>query len=857
MLDVALRASTKAPTSRRTPRRGQKVERTQMIAEVINDIRYALRLLTKNPVFTAVVVLTLALGIGANAAIFSLLDKVLLQSLPVAKPDQLAVLSQYDPKQGPNSGSSFSYPMYQDLRDRNSVFSGVIARGGAQMNVSYGDQTERVTGELVSGNFFEVLGVRPWAGRLFTQDDDRTPGAHPVAVLSYRFWESRFNKDPNLIGKTILVNETPLTVLGVTPPGFFGVNLSHNPDVRVPLTMTPVFNPQPPTRLQSRRHLWLHVMARRKADVSAEQAQASLNVLYNQIRELEAQELSTAFPKFNRERFMSGRIAVLPGDQGLRHLQTELSTSLWLLFGATCAVLLILCANLANLMMARATVRAQETAVRLALGAGRLRLMRQWLTEGVVLSLMGGAAGVFIALWIKVGLMAFIPPDFRPNLSASFDWRLYLFVLGVAVLLGVAFSLAPAIQAARHVFAPGLRLESRSFTSGGKLLSLRSALILVQVALSLPLLVSAALLVKSLQNLRAVDAGFGKENVLFASVNPSLNGYSNERTTAFYDQLLTRTRALPGVKFASLGSDSPVSGNSDQNLIVVEGHTPREGERMLADVTTVSPDYFKSLEIPLLAGREFDDRDRPGAPRVVIVNEKLAKHYFGTTNAVGKRIGLDEVPDRTIVGVVKDAQYVNLREEIRRHFYVPTTQEEQLSNLTLHVKTTTEPSIVAEQLRAELKALDPHLPLYNIKTLATEIDESLIQERLVTWLSAAFGVLATFLTALGLYGVLTFSVARRTREIGIRVALGAQRRDVFRLIMVRGVILVGLGVAIGVAASIGFSRFISALLFGVAPNSVTTLAGVSVGLIVVALLACYIPARRATKVDPLIALRYE
>jgi predicted permease len=734
----------------------------------------------------------------------------------------------------------------------------VIARGGTQMNVSYGDQTERVRGELVSGNFYEVLGVRPWTGRLFTQEDDRTPGAHPVAVLSYRFWESRFNKDPNLIGKTILINEHPVTVLGVTPPGFYGVDLTNNPDVRVPLMMTPVFNPLPPTRLQSRRHQWLSVMARRKADVSPEQAQASLSVTYQQIRTSEAEQLSASGTKFNRERFMAQRIAAIPGDQGLRHLQLELRTSLWLLFGATCAVLLILCANLANLMMARATVRAQEIAVRLALGAGRLRLLRQWLTEGVVLSALGGVVGVFIALWIKAGLIAFIPPDYRQNLHASFDWRLYGFILGVSILLGIAFSLAPAVQAARQVFAPGLRFESRSFTGASKLLSLRSGLILVQVALSLPLLVSAALLLRTLQNLRALDTGFGKENVLLASVNPSLNGYSKERTAAFYDELMARTRALPGVRFASLASDSPISGGWDQNGIVVEGYTPREGERMSGDVTYVSSDYFKSLEIPFLLGRDFDERDRLGAPRVVIVNEKMAKHYFGNAaNAIGKRIGLEDVPDMTIVGVVKDAQYINLRESLRRHFYVPTTQDATLMNLTLHVKTASDPNVVAEQLRAQLKALDSHLPLYNIKTLSTEIDESLIQERLVTWLSTAFGLLATLLTALGLYGVLTFSVARRTREIGIRVALGAQRGDVFRLIMIRGVILVGVGVAIGLGASFAFSRLLSSLLFGVTANNVATLVGVSVGLIAVALLACYIPARRATRVDPLVALRYE
>ena len=598
-------------------------------------------------------------------------------------------------------------------------------------------------------------------------------------------------------------------------------------------------------------------MARRKDDVTPEQAEASLSVVYRQIREFEADQISAGSSTFNRERFLTQQIAAQPGEQGFRYLQTELKTSLLLLFGATCAVLLILCANLANLMMARATVRSPETAVRLALGAGRMRLLRQWLTEGVVLSAIGGAVGVFIALWIKAGLLAFIPPDYQANLRASFDWRLYAFIIGVSLLLGLAFSLAPAIQAARQSFSSGLRLESRSFTSAGRLFSLRSALILVQVALSLPLLVSAALMLKSLQNLRAFDTGFGKENVLLASVNPALNGYSKERLSSFFDELLATTRALPGVKAASLASDSPISGGWDQTGIVVEGYTPRQGERMSCDVTYISSDYFKSLEIPVVMGRDFDQSDRVGAPMVVIINEKMAKHYFGTVNALGKRIGLDGTPDRTIVGVVKDATYINLRENMRRHFYVPTTQDETLANLTLHVKTTTGTSVVAEQLRAQLKALDPHLPLYNIKSLGTEIDESLVQERLVTWLSVAFGLLATLLTALGLYGVLTFSVARRTREIGIRVALGAQRADVFRLVMIRGVILVVVGVAIGLAASIGFSRFLGALLFGVAPNSVATLAGVSVGLIAVALVACYIPARRATKVDPIVALRYE
>ena len=827
-----------------------------LTTQVFQDIRYALRLLAKNPGFTFVVVLTLALGIGANAAIFSLTDKVLLQSLPVQEPDRLVVLSAYDPKEAPEIDGSFSYSMYQDLRDRNDVFSGVLTRGGAQMNVSYGDQNERVRGELVSGNFFDVLGVRPWAGRLFNQEDDRLPGAHPVVVLSYDFWDRRFQKDPTIIGKTILVHEHPLMVLGVTPPSFYGIDLSNAPDIRVPIMMTPVLNPLPPTRLTSRRHEWLSIMARLKPGVSQQQAQASLEVLYRQIREGEAQ-FSPNTSTFDRDQFLARRIALMPGDQGLHHLQVEMRTSLLLLLGATAAVLLILCANLANLMMARATVRAPETAVRLALGAGRLRLLRQWLTEGVVLSIMGGALGVVIALWIKAGLMAFIPDDFKANLDNAPDWRLYAFILALAIVLGFAFSLAPAIQAARQAFGTGFRLESRAFTSAGRLLSFRSGLILAQVALSLPLLVSAALMVKTLQNLRAVDTGFQKENVLFATVNPALNGYTPERTLNFYNDLLLKTRALPGVSAASLASDTPISGGWDQLGVVAEGYTPREGERTSSDTTIVSADYFKVLGIPLLSGRDFNDQDRLGSPKVVVVNEKMARYFFGSTDVLGKRIGIHGTPDMTIVGVVKDAQYVDLRRSLRRHFYMPAAQEEQLTNMTLHVKTSTDPNAVAESLRAELKALDPHLPLYNIKTLSTEIDQSLIQERLVTWLSSAFGVLATLLTALGLYGVLTFSVARRTREIGIRVALGAQRRDVFRLIMIRGVILVGVGVAIGLGASIAFTRLISSLLFGVVPNNPLLLVVVSLGLIAVALVACYLPARRATKVDPLVALRYE
>jgi predicted permease len=827
------------------------------MTQIFSDIRYSLRMLVKNPGFACVVILTLALGIGANAAIFSLTDRVLVQSLPVEKPDELVVLTSYDPKDGPDYRSSFSYPMYQDLRDKNEVLSGVIARGGAQMNVTYRETNERVGGELVSGNFFQVLGVRPWVGRLFSQEDDVTPGAHPVAVLSYAFWTRRFAKDAGIVGQTILINEHPVTVIGVTPPGFYGLTLSSDPDVRVPLMMTPVFNPVPATRMKSRSHQWLSVLARRKSDVSLAQARASMDLLWRQIREADAKTLSPKATAFDRERFLSKRLGLQPGAQGLSSTQEEMRMSLLLLLGATFVVLLILCANLTNLMMARATVRAQEISVRLALGAGRLRLLRQWLTEGLVLALCGGLVGSFIALWVKAGLLAFIPGDFRRNLDTPFGFRFFAFILLMSFVVGIAFSLAPAIQAARHTFNPSLRVESRTVASAGKLFSLRSGLILAQVALSLPLLVTAALLVRSLQNLRSFDPGFHKENVLLAGINPSLNGYTPEQSHNFYEALLTRVRALPGVSAASLASDTPISGGWDQNGIQVEGYTPREGEDMGCDTTYVSTDYLKTLGIPLTAGRDFNDGDKVGTPKVALINEKMAHYFFGNESPLGKRISVDEKLDTTIVGVVKDVTYSNLRRDVRRHFYTSTSQIPQLFDLALHIKTSVAPATVADAVRNEVKALDPHLPIYNVKTLETEIDVSLTQERLVTWLSSAFGILATLLTALGLYGVLTFSVARRTREIGIRVALGAQRRDVFKLVMIRGMILVLLGVAVGVGGSLVFARVLETLMFGVNAKNAATIAVVSAGLLVIALIACYLPARRATKVDPLVALRHE
>jgi predicted permease len=826
-----------------------------VFATTLYDLRYASRMLRKRPGFSVVAVLTLALGIGANVAIFSLTDEVLLQSLPVKQPQQLVAVTTVDQKA--DSNNSFSYPMYQDLRDKNEVFAGVIARGGAQMSISYEGRNDRVRGEMVSGNYFDVLGVRPWAGRLLNQEDDRTPGAHPVAVLSYGFWERRFGKDQNIVGKTILVNEHPLTVIGISPPGFYGIELAGNADVRVPLMMTTVYNPLPKTRLTSRRHQWLTVMARRKDGVSLPQAQASMEVLFQQIRNGEAQQLSKDYSEADRAEFLGVKMRLLDGKQGFQYLQKDMKTPLLFLFAATGIVLLILCANLANLMLARDAARDQEIAVRLALGAGRLRLLRQWLTEAVLLSILGATAGVLFASWIKSALLAFIPQDVRQNLDQPLGWRFIGFTFLISIVVGVTLGVAPALRAARSSSAFALRGESRTFVSGGGLFSLRSGLILLQVALSLPLLIVSVLFLNSLRNLRGVDAGFAKSNVLIGTINPTLNGYSQEKTQSFYRDLLVGLRSIPGVEAASLSTDSPISGSWDRMGLVIEGYQPGQGERVNAQSSLVSTDYFRSLGIPLVAGRDFNDQDIAGSPKVTIINEKLARKYFGDTNPIGKKIGTDDQPDTLIVGVVKDAQYLSLKEPALQHFYTPIAQEARLFELTMHVKTSSNPLAFVDQVRSRVTNLDSHLPLYDVKTLDSQIDESLTQERLTTWLCTAFGGLATLLTALGLYGVLAFTVAQRTREIGIRVALGAQSRDVFKLIIGQGMLLVSAGVVLGLGASLVLSRFISSLLFGITPTNLTTFVLVSIGLGLLALFACYLPARRATKVNPLVALRYE
>src|SRR5215831_19141161 len=827
---------------------------------LLQDLRYALRMFRRNPGFTAVVVLTLALGIGANTAIFSLMNAVLLQSLPVRNPSELVVVQYNDPQSG-RENEDFSYPMYQAFRDKNSVFSGVFCRSGVDFNATYTGQSERAAGEMVSGNYFDVLGVQPWIGRLFTQEDDRLPGAHPVAVLSYGYWQTRFGGDTAILGKEILLDTRPMTVIGVTPPDFYGTEIALSPQIRVPMMMATVFKPVPANRLQSPRHRWLTIMARRMPGVTIARAQAASDVLYHQVLEEELNGLGSKVSEHDKQRALSSRIVLQNGRQGFTHLQAEMGRPLILLFGVTAIVLLVACANIANLLLARSAKRKKEVAVRLAIGAGPRRLIRQWLTESVLLALLGGAAGILLGVWLSQGLIRFLPASVRVALKVPMDARVLGFSLLASIATGLLFGLAPAIQISRSSVTAAMHDRVSLGSSESRTFTLRSALVFAQVALSLPLLIGAGLFLHSLQNLRGINLGFVKENVFLANLNPSLNGYTTNRIRTLYGDLLARVRSLADVRAASLATSSPISGGWDQLSVKVEGYQSSPDENMSPNAAVVSPGYFATLGIPFIAGRDFTEQDNTSRTNAVIVNQTFARYFFGNSSPIGKHMTTNDEPgaplDMEIVGLVEDAKYVRLNEKPRRHFYAALAQAPRLFDMTLQVRTTGDPRRIADLIRGQVRELDPNLPIYAATTLQVQIDDSLTGERLTTWLSSAFGILATLLAALGLSGVVAFSVARRTQEVGVRVALGARPSDILRLILSQTALPVLLGLAVGLAGAFAVSRLLTGMLYEVRPSDPLTYAAASLLLGGVAALAAYWPARRAAKIDPVTALRFE
>lgn len=845
--------------------------------DLTQDLRFALRTLRKAPVYTAVAVLSLAFGIGANTAVFTLSDQILLRLMPVKNPQELVQLGGRGNHYGSNRGrDALSYPMYTDFRGREDVFSGVLCRHGLPMSLSFDGRTERVSGELVSGNYFQVLGVEAALGRVFTSQDELTPGGHPLAVLSHGFWKSRFAQDPGVVGKTMVVNGHNLTIAGVSQEGFTGVEQGDATQVFVPVMMkaqmTPLWND-----LENRRSRWVNVIGRLRPGKTVEKAQAALQPFFHSILEQEVQEadFANATP-YVREQFVKMTIEVMPASQGRAGLRRDTEQPLLVLMGIAGFVLLIACANVAGLLVARAASRQKEIAVRLALGAGRSRVVRQLLVESMLLACLGGVAGLLLAVFTSRFLITFLPQaDQQLTISATPDWRVLCFALAVSIAAGMLFGLLPALQSTRPNLAPVLKDQAGAVAGGGSAVRLRKVLVVTQVALSLLLLIGAGLFIRTLRELRNLQPGFTTENLIAFAVDPSLNGYNVERTKLFYRQLLDGLQATPGVRSAALASVPLLYGWEWDSTITVEGYEAKPGEEMNPFFNSISPGYFDTLGIAVLTGRDFRSNDtetivhrvdpqtgeEQKVPKGVIVNRKLGEHYFGDRSALGRHIGYGGDPgtkiDMEIIGVIGDAKYMNVRDEVPRQVFVPFLASDFVSGMTGYVRTEMPAEQMFSLVREEVRKLDPNLPVYNLRTLETQVDRSLSDERAVASLSSVFGLVATLLAVIGLYGVMAYTVARRTREIGIRMALGALQGNVMWLVMREVLVLVGAGIALGLPAAVGLSRLVSSQLFGIQPHDPLTLVAATLGLALVSAAAGYLPARRATRVNPVQALRYE
>jgi predicted permease len=843
------------------------------MSQLWNDLRYAARMLRKSPVFTGIAVLSLAVGIGANAAIFSLVDQILIRMLPVKEPQQLTLLTMRGMHYGSNSGgNAISYPMYADFRDNNHVFSGMFCRFPYFLSLSFGGRTERVSGELVSGSYFPVLGVGAALGRTITPDDDRVPNGHPLAMLSYSYWKTRFASDPAIVGKTVVINGHNMTVIGVAQQGFDGVELGFTTQVFVPVMMkaqmTPLWD-----ALKDRRWRWVNAFGRLKPGITAQQAKASLQPFFHGMLEMEVKE--PAFRNasaYDRQQFLKNIIDVLPGSQGRSYVRPQLETPLWLLMAVTGGVLLIACANVAGLLIARAATRQREVAIRLALGAGRFRIVRQLLVESLLLAGVGGLLGLVLATWTNRGLLRLLPPDaVSLQLSTAPDLRILLFTAAVACLTAVIFGLIPALQGTRPDLAPTLKDQAGAVVGGSGNVRLRKGLVTAQVTLSLLLLIGAGLFLRSLRNLRELGPGFRQDHLVTFNIDPALNGYTSERSQAFYRQLTDAVAGIPGVQAAGLASMRILEGGEWDSSVTVEGYVPKPGDGPEPYMNSIGPGYFATLGVPILAGRDFTIKDTgeikhgPDAddwvPRMVIINEKFAKRFFGNANPIGRHVGFGSDPgtktDMEVVGVVKDIKYTGLRDEIPVQMFIPYMAFRHVSEMTVYARTSLNPTQAFGAVRAQVRQLDPNLPLYGMRTMDDQIQNSLLIERLIAGLSMVFGCLATMLAMVGLYGVMAYTVERRTREIGIRMALGAFRRDVIWLVMREVVLLVGIGIVAGLAASLALTRFVQSQLFGVTRNDPLTIALAAATLAAVGCLAGYIPALRASRTDPMRALRYE
>jgi predicted permease len=828
-------------------------------------LKYAIRTLAKSPFVTAVAILSLALGIGANAAIFSLFNQMLLRPLPVAEPQALVNLSAPGPKPGSTSCGQagdceevFSYLMFRDLERTQTVFSGLAAHSGFGANLAFRKQTLNGDGTYVSGSYFPTLGIAASLGRLIGPADDQQIGGHPVAVLSYSFWESQLGADPSVLDQVIVVNGQPLTIIGVAPQGFTGTTLGVHPRVFVPITMRGLLSTAD-RDFERRTSYWAYLFGRLKPGVSLEQAALGINRTYRPIiTDVEAplqEDISAA----TLARFKAREIGVSPGPRGQSTTHREARTPLIMLFAITGIVLLIACANIANLLLARAANRSLEMAVRLSIGAGRWQLLRQLLTESVLLAVVGGVVSLLVAKWTLGAIAGMLPDDATSTLTLSLDRTVLLFAALTSVVTGVLFGLFPALHSTRPDLIGTIRSNAGNLSSHRTAARFRTSLVTAQIALSMALLIAAGLFIRSLSNVSRVELGVSIDQVATFTVSPRLNGYAPERSAVLFTRLEEELAALPGVTAVSSGRVRLLAGNNWGNSVRVEGFPSDPDTDDGAAVNMVGAGYLEALGIPLLAGREFTVRDGRQSEKVVIVNEAFARKFNLGRDAVGKRMSnrREGTLDMEIVGLMKDAKYSEVKDEVPPQYFTPWRQDSLIGSLNFYVRSAMAPEQLLRTLPAVVARLDPDLPVQDLRTMSQQVNENIFLDRMISTLCAAFAILATLLAAVGLYGVLAYTVAQRTREIGVRMALGANSGMVRAMILRQVGVMIAVGGVIGVSAAIAMGRGAQSLLFGVRGFDPLAILGGAALLTLVALGAGYLPAVRASRVDPMRALRYD
>ncbi len=836
----------------------------------MRNLKLGLRALARTPFLTGVAILSLALGIGANSAIFSLVNQMLLQPLPVPAPGDLVNLSAPGPKPGSQSCNQagncddvFSYLMFRDLERTQSSFTGIAGHRVISVNLGYQGQTENGSGMLVSGSYFPVLGLAPAAGRLLGPDDDNAPGAEFVTVLSHDYWRLRFNQDPTIVNETIIVNGQAMTVVGVAPPGFFGTTLGPRPRVFAPLGMREVLQRggnAPGTVLENRRNYWVYLFARLRPGVSLDQAQVATNGPYRAILNDVEAPLQEGMSEQTMNRFRAREVTLAPGQRGQSSLHGEARAPLLILLAVTGTVLLIACANIANLLLARGAGRAAEMAVRLSIGASRRQLVTQLLVESCLLAVLGAATGLLVARWTLDLIRSIIPPEGAALVTFEMNASMLLFAGALAVATGLAFGLFPALHSTRPDLAATLKNQAGQPGGARAARRFRTTLATAQIALSMALLIPAGLFARSLVNVSRVDLGLAPDHLVTFGVSPTLNGYDTPRTRAFFDQVEAELAALPGVTSAAFSMVPVLAGDNWNNSLRVEGFEAGPDTNTTAAFNSVGPDFFRTMGIPLMAGRTFTAADAVGAPKVAIVNEAFTRKFNLPANAVGRRIGVGGTGsdlDIEIVGIARDAKYSDVKRGVVAQYFVPWRQEERLGFGYFYARSSVPPEQLLSAAPAVVGRLDGNLPVEDLKTMEMQVRENVFIDRLISTLSTGFALLATVLAAIGLYGVLAYTVAQRTREIGLRMALGADGANVRRMVLWQVAKMAIVGGVIGMVAALGVGRLAQSLLFEMTGTDPLVVALATVALAIVALGAGLVPALRASRIDPMKALRYE